>query len=138
MDDTTLQRTAEGMSTAGAASELGDPRERISGVLAPLARSGGGLRPVAKRIFKGYFVLSDAAAHARESLTDVYAEAKHEHYSPARPTATVPRTPISAAGASEGVPAAEPANEGPSLAGSAGRLSRRGIRLLGSVLSRVG
>ena len=123
MDGTTREDAADGMGLAGA--------------LAPLARSGGGLRPVAKRIFKGYFVLSDAAARARESLTDVYAEAKHEHYSPAPSAAAASRTQMLIEGAS----APEPMREGLSGAESsvaAGRLSRRGIRLLGSVLSRVG
>jgi hypothetical protein len=49
-------------------------------------RSRRGLRPVARTLVKGYVVASDRVreltAEARESLGDLYAEAKAEQHSP--------------------------------------------------------
>ncbi len=44
------------------------------------APGGGAVRVMTKRIIKGYFAVSEVAADVRESLSDVYAEAKHEYY----------------------------------------------------------
>lgn len=54
-----------------------------SAVLTVTKRNGNGVRPLARTLMKGYVAAADrvgeAVAEARESLNDLYAEARAEH-----------------------------------------------------------
>ncbi len=52
----------------------------LAGAVAAATVLGRGLRPATKTVIKGYLWVADATADARTSVSDLYAEARAEHY----------------------------------------------------------
>ncbi|CAA9503110.1 MAG: hypothetical protein AVDCRST_MAG45-1435 [uncultured Solirubrobacterales bacterium] len=52
----------------------------LAGAVAAATVLRRGLRPATKTVIKGYLWVTDATADARTSVSDLYAEARAEHY----------------------------------------------------------